>query len=190
MITRFCRPTYALRLKADVRSVRIDVRFGSKADIGASVRYVRFTPESGHTAGCTKCPLSAKSGHWPTSIRSGGVAVKHVPGNALDKSISVLQAVCTVLMTPRTLTVICAVRAAPRRAPGHPGNTHCRSAPTFPGLGSRDETVCPGGDRKPLSKVEPTKADDPGENNDSQLLRHGHWAPPLLKFFGNALIIP
>ncbi len=27
------------------------------------VTYVRFTPESGHTAGCTKCPLSAISGH-------------------------------------------------------------------------------------------------------------------------------
>ena len=24
---------------------------------------VRFTPNSGHTAGCTKCPLSAKSRH-------------------------------------------------------------------------------------------------------------------------------
>ena len=48
MITRFRRPTYALRLKADVRSVRIDVRFGSKADIRECVADVRFTPKSGH----------------------------------------------------------------------------------------------------------------------------------------------
>ncbi len=41
----------------------LDVRFGSKADMGACVRDVRFTPESGHGPGRQKCPLSAKSGH-------------------------------------------------------------------------------------------------------------------------------
>jgi len=41
-----------------------DVRFGSKADIGANVADVRFTPESGHFRIRLRCPLSAKSGHW------------------------------------------------------------------------------------------------------------------------------
>jgi hypothetical protein len=51
-----------------IRCLRFDVRFGSIADIGEHVRNVRFTPESGHTAGCTKCPLSAKSRHrWHPS---------------------------------------------------------------------------------------------------------------------------
>ncbi len=38
----------------------------SKLESGAVARPafdVRFTPESGHAAECTKCPLSAKSGH-------------------------------------------------------------------------------------------------------------------------------
>jgi len=30
------------------RQTSSDVRFGSKADIGARLRHVRFTPESGH----------------------------------------------------------------------------------------------------------------------------------------------
>jgi hypothetical protein len=29
-------------------AIRVNVRFGSKADIGASVKDVRFTPKSGH----------------------------------------------------------------------------------------------------------------------------------------------
>ena len=36
-----------------------DVRFGSKADITALQRGVRFTPESGHPAIGLQCPLSA-----------------------------------------------------------------------------------------------------------------------------------
>jgi len=40
-----------------------NVRFGSKADIRASVSYVRFTPESGRFPRRRSCPLSAKSGH-------------------------------------------------------------------------------------------------------------------------------
>jgi hypothetical protein len=31
-----------------IANLSLDVRFGSKADIGGSVRNVRFTPESGH----------------------------------------------------------------------------------------------------------------------------------------------
>ena len=41
----------------------IDVRFGSKADIGARLRDVRFTPKSGHWNSVVECPLCAKSGH-------------------------------------------------------------------------------------------------------------------------------
>src|SRR5262249_12866569 len=37
------------------------VRFGSKADIGACRRDVRFTPKSGHWNSVLKCPLCAKS---------------------------------------------------------------------------------------------------------------------------------
>jgi hypothetical protein len=43
---------------------RADVRFGSKADIRAAKRHVRFTPESGHSQRQYQCPLWAKSGHW------------------------------------------------------------------------------------------------------------------------------
>ncbi len=51
-----------LKAKGDTRLRSDDVHYVPKADIGARVKDVRFTPESGHTAGCTKCPLSAKSG--------------------------------------------------------------------------------------------------------------------------------
>jgi hypothetical protein len=40
-----------------------DVRFGSKADIGASPTNVRFTPKSGHRNSVVECPLCAKSRH-------------------------------------------------------------------------------------------------------------------------------
>jgi hypothetical protein len=40
-----------------------NVRFGSKADIGASPHHVRFTPKSGHWNSDAKCPLRAKSRH-------------------------------------------------------------------------------------------------------------------------------
>src|SRR5262249_31560116 len=39
-----------------------DVRFGSKADIEACLRDVRFTPNSGHYFSASGCPLCAKSG--------------------------------------------------------------------------------------------------------------------------------
>jgi hypothetical protein len=40
-----------------------NVRFGSKADIGALPINVRFTPKSGHWNSVVECPLCAKSGH-------------------------------------------------------------------------------------------------------------------------------
>jgi hypothetical protein len=38
-----------------------DVRFGSKADVAASICDVRFTPESGHSPTRSGCLLGAKS---------------------------------------------------------------------------------------------------------------------------------
>ena len=40
---------------------RLNVRFGSLADIAARLRHVRFTPESGHAQRQHQCPLSANS---------------------------------------------------------------------------------------------------------------------------------
>src|SRR6516165_4786422 len=40
----------------------VHVRFGSKADIKACPRDVRFTPKSGHRLSLSGCPLCAKSG--------------------------------------------------------------------------------------------------------------------------------
>src|SRR6516165_7144037 len=40
-----------------------EVRFGSKADIAASLINVRFTPKSGHQQSALGCPLCAKSRH-------------------------------------------------------------------------------------------------------------------------------
>jgi len=51
--------------------LNISARARSKADIRARIKNVRFTPESGHTAGCIKCPLSAKSGHGLRSHLNG-----------------------------------------------------------------------------------------------------------------------
>src|SRR6516164_4836040 len=42
---------------------RLNVRYGSKADIGALPINVRFTPKSRHRNSVTECPLCAKSGH-------------------------------------------------------------------------------------------------------------------------------
>src|SRR5262249_7132885 len=44
------------------------VRFGSQADIGASLHNVRFTPKSWHQLMVLRSPLSAKSGHCSASI--------------------------------------------------------------------------------------------------------------------------
>src|SRR6516225_2990366 len=46
-----------------------NVRFGSKADIGAPPINVRFTPKSGHRNSLTGCPLCATSGHMHCSNR-------------------------------------------------------------------------------------------------------------------------
>jgi hypothetical protein len=40
---------------------RLDVRFGSKADIASSPRHVRFTPESGHPSAREECPYVPKA---------------------------------------------------------------------------------------------------------------------------------
>jgi hypothetical protein len=45
------------------KSRTADVRFGSKADIGAGATDVRFTPKSGHRLSALGRPLCAKSGH-------------------------------------------------------------------------------------------------------------------------------
>ena len=47
----------------EVKIRSLNVRFGSKADIGEGATDVRFTPESGHPSARRQCPLCAKSGH-------------------------------------------------------------------------------------------------------------------------------
>jgi len=47
---------------------KLDVRFGSKADIAAFRNDVRFTPESGHVRCNLECPLWAKSGHHQAAL--------------------------------------------------------------------------------------------------------------------------
>src|SRR5262249_37312681 len=43
---------WSVQSKSDVKGITVvaHVRFGSKADIGACPRHVRFTPESGHSS--------------------------------------------------------------------------------------------------------------------------------------------
>jgi len=43
-----------------------NVRFGSKADTGAGLGNVRFTPKSRHWLSALGCPLCARSGHYAT----------------------------------------------------------------------------------------------------------------------------
>jgi hypothetical protein len=45
----------------------LNVRFGSKADIGSDKLNVRFTSESRHRNSVVECPLCAKSGHCRVS---------------------------------------------------------------------------------------------------------------------------
>ena len=45
----------------------VNVRFGSKADMEASPRDVRFTPKSRHWLSASGCLLCAKSGHMQCS---------------------------------------------------------------------------------------------------------------------------
>src|SRR5262249_55397492 len=53
-------------IKSSVQEGVIDVRFGSKADIGASPINVRFTPKSRHSLPRLACPLCANSRHSPS----------------------------------------------------------------------------------------------------------------------------
>ena len=48
-----------------LQQLKVDVRFGSKADICSAIGHVRFTPKSGHVRCTSACPLSANSGHRP-----------------------------------------------------------------------------------------------------------------------------
>jgi len=58
------------------RNLRLDVRFGSKADIRLWNRHVRFTPKRRHRWAPSSCPLCANSGHsvrsLPWSLRVAG----------------------------------------------------------------------------------------------------------------------
>jgi hypothetical protein len=57
---------------------RGEVRCGSKADILAVSRHVRFTPESGHSAARLGCPLCAKSRHWELTNGLSRAPCRHV----------------------------------------------------------------------------------------------------------------
>ena len=58
---------------------RLDVRFGSLADIGVEIRDVRFAPESGHTERQHRRPLSAISGRWGGNC-GGALETKRATG--------------------------------------------------------------------------------------------------------------
>ena len=64
---KLVRRTYTGRLEV-VRSALGNVRFGSLADIEASPRHVRFTPNSGHWNSVVECPLYPKSGHGSVGL--------------------------------------------------------------------------------------------------------------------------
>jgi hypothetical protein len=53
-----------------------DVRFGSKADILASLHDVPFTPKSGHRSVASECPPSAKGKHF--AIHSIALSVRYM----------------------------------------------------------------------------------------------------------------
>jgi hypothetical protein len=55
-------PGHTITLEV-VRSILRNVRFGSKADILAVSRHVRFTPKSGHRRATVGCPVSANKRH-------------------------------------------------------------------------------------------------------------------------------
>jgi hypothetical protein len=55
-----------------------DVRFGSKADMTALVDHVRYYPESGHSAGGLRCPLSANRRHF--APQQNGALFDHLFG--------------------------------------------------------------------------------------------------------------
>ncbi len=49
------------------------IGYGSRRRLGQAEN-VRFTPESGHLGAVQQCPLSAKSGHSPTTVNPGSPA--------------------------------------------------------------------------------------------------------------------
>ena len=85
-----------------VASCRVNVRFGSKADMCSALGDVRFTPESGHVHRNGPCPLGAKSGHRAYSITSSarfctdcGTVMPSVFAVLRLRSSSILLACCT-----------------------------------------------------------------------------------------------
>jgi hypothetical protein len=71
---------------------KLDVRFGSKADIAAFRNDVRFTPESGHVRCTSACLLWANSGHCvgtqfisPTTDQPRGYEASNRDGVANDR---------------------------------------------------------------------------------------------------------
>src|SRR5262245_40824958 len=86
-----------------VRS-KTDVRFGSKADICAVKRHVRFTPESGHVRCTSACPLWANSGHWGDHERSGSNAATR--GKITLISVNSPGCVSTSIEPPCCLTMM------------------------------------------------------------------------------------
>jgi len=70
-----------------------NVRFGSKADIGARLDHVRFTPKSRHRGARMSCPLCAKSGH---PDRFGRRVLRHVAKLFLGQwfSFQLLKPIC------------------------------------------------------------------------------------------------
>src|SRR5262249_48641614 len=67
-----------------------NVRFGSKADIEACLRDVRFTPKSGHRNSVAECPLCAKSGHCDLfdtiNVRSSSLPLVDGVGTIRDQT--------------------------------------------------------------------------------------------------------
>ena len=71
----------------------INVRFGSKADIGARPRNVCFTPKSGHRNSVVGCPLCARSGHqsffkapWHVGLSKSHIGFYPFPVNIADEN--------------------------------------------------------------------------------------------------------
>ena len=74
-----------------VRLVQWNVRFGSKADIIAVNRHVRFTPKSGHRETSLVCPLSAKSGHRPFHSITSSARMRNDSGIGRPNVFAVLR---------------------------------------------------------------------------------------------------
>ena len=94
---------------------RVNVRFGSLADIGQPIRDVRFAPESRHVRRRNRCLLCAISGHWlSTTYRIVEWAGSRTPQH--DGSIdlvAVRHCPIGVLNAPRTAGISRRDRAEP-----------------------------------------------------------------------------